>query len=345
MMKLILEDDILFQDLMTRIRKESLTTNAGIAMALHSSILETMKPEVKSKYPSLNSEDLPSDTQNNVAWPLPNPAQAFHQVAKLLPARVRTKATDTYTATCRKFSLETRNSKWKGRSDVFVNSSFHQYEAPQRLAPGNKSNATWGKARQETNYRKGRDSSFQRMNLHDIKYMTMEELRPRRTFSMDSLTSCITAYSRDRRKSVDKLKIPKTFSIETLSFSLSEFSLKRKENSSTTLTTVADNSICTEEGEEGATSRRTSLWTEDTVEELYNETVEALYRRNSSWSEVGAQELFEDTDHNTPRRNSLWTEETVQELYEETVCGKRLNNWSAETRLRQQFYDDELMEK
>jgi len=93
MMKLILEDDILSR-LNDENKKKSLTTNAGIAIALHSSILRKMAPEVESKYPSLKNRDTPSDTRNNVRWPLPNPAQAFQQVVKLLPARI--KAMDGY---------------------------------------------------------------------------------------------------------------------------------------------------------------------------------------------------------------------------------------------------------
>jgi len=176
------------------------------------------------------------------------------------------------------------------------------------------------------------------MNLHDIKYKTKEEFRPKKTLSLESLTSCITACSRNRRlslesvtscitarsrnrrKSTESETFPKKILTESLTSSSSEFSVKQQ-NSSKALATMSDTSIYGEEGEEGAAIRRTSFWTEETVEELYDETVQAV-----------------------SRRNSCWTVETVQELYKETVSGRRLSNWSAETRARQLFYDGESIE-
>jgi hypothetical protein len=49
MMQVIIDDDILFQELMAELRKENIFTNEGIAVALHYSILESMIPRVESK--------------------------------------------------------------------------------------------------------------------------------------------------------------------------------------------------------------------------------------------------------------------------------------------------------
>mmetsp|Transcript_7810 Transcript_7810/g.11319 ORF Transcript_7810/g.11319 Transcript_7810/m.11319 type:complete len:147 (-) Transcript_7810:250-690(-) len=146
------------------------------------------------------------------------------------------------------------------------------------------------------------------MNLHDIKYKTMEELRPKKTLSLESVTSCIsvrsrnrrlslesvtsciTAFSRNRRKSSENLKFPKKFLIESSTSGLSEFSVKQQ-NSSNAIATMSDTSIYGEEGEEGAAIRRTSFWTEETVQELYGETAQAVSRRDSCWTVETVQDL------------------------------------------------------
>jgi hypothetical protein len=222
-MQVIINDDILFQELMAELRKENIFTNEGIAVALHYSILESMIPRVKSKA-QLQSSTTSSDPSNQNMLCLFPFSKAINDLQSLM---------DKFLSREKKIDAE--------------------------------------------------HSQYNYMRMQDA--VDLINARARRKSSSSYSEVCIRSHSSRDEKSCTQRK---QNAWQNLLYS----SPTRRINGCGPIskTTTAHIVVRTEKA---IVERRPSLWTEETVQDLYEETIFASNRYKSWSSKQTLEELRE----------------------------------------------------
>lgn len=301
----ILDDDSLFRELKERMRTTEFTTNAGIGMALNTFLIASMSAEVESKY-STERKNAPPPPPQIGALPFSiKPLESLQNIANNLSFHRR--PSDAFSSdfhsveggAIRNVALITPSTSIVTRSfmgplqplyNKYRRLSNNKWEVFSAGAKG--SNQTLARPSCRPRYERQNSATQtapkrrllgardfvranQEENLHNIKYKTMEELRPTRKLSFDSFISSVAAVgSFKQRRSFQECKPSYANYINNL----------RNESVAKAGGTVANDFVC----------ERSSGWSEEVVQELFEETV--CGKRCSNWSEETFAKVHGDDD-------------------------------------------------
>ena len=289
----ILEDDSLFRELKERMRTTEFTTNAGIGMALNTFLLNSMSAEVESKYSTESKSASPPPPQIGALPFRIKPLESLQNIAKNLSFRRRlsdasssgfhsvegsasrnvslitpsTSITRNFMGPLQPLYTKYRrlsNSKWEELSAGATSSN--KILAGCACHPGNERRNSETPTTPKRRLLGARDfvRPNQGENLNNIKYKTMEELRPTRKLNFVSFISSVPLVgSFQQRRSFQECKPSYANYISNLS---NEPMAKAGE-------TVTNECV----------RDRSSGWSEEVIQELFEETVGG--KRCSNWSE------------------------------------------------------------
>ena len=269
-MRAIVEDDHRFREFQAKIRNESLYTNIAVAMTLHKSTYEVILSEEHNflSNPTTSSVKNENSTDSfpcKAFQPLRRFSRYLSQGNSLFDAI--TQACDYFQRRCRAELIPARNvcyniqntwasEQWRNAAPSMTNFSWSE---PANKSYNIVSKGTTVSHRQYTR-KYDKYNIPPDMNLHDIKYMSREDLR-KLCGNECRKGTCTPAAHSNVGKQIFSKKINKVGVVQL--------------NSSFQKTDERARKQCVGSVMDDATysNVKKSLWTEDTVQYLYEETI------------------------------------------------------------------------
>jgi hypothetical protein len=137
MVQAIVEDEVLFQELKEKLRKERVVTNVAVVVLLHCTVLESMIPSVSSKASSPESNSSRHSTNNKMFLPLSRAIMVMQKfmIAFVSEERKKRLVADTQNFARMKDALDFLKAQPRRRSSSSYSATFirnHSEAQPRR---------------------------------------------------------------------------------------------------------------------------------------------------------------------------------------------------------------------